>query len=243
MERPKVGIFGLTGCAGEQIVILNCEDELLTLVGAVDIRDFLTATSANDTECDLDVSFVEGTVLNSRDERMAKEIRERSSLLVAVGTCAVWGGLPSMEADASREDLVRRVYGDKAEWYDIGIPRKLSDVVKVDAVISGCPIEKEQFLSAVADLLNGNLPLLTDTPVCIECRMKENVCLLDKGEVCCGPLTVGGCNARCPSLGIACVGCHGPIAEANYASQLASLVEKGLAEADVRRKLRSFAVV
>jgi len=243
MERPKIGIFGLTGCAGEQIVILNCEDELLDLVSAVDIRDFLTATSANDTGCDLDISFVEGTVLNTRDEETAKEIRKRSSLLIAAGTCAAWGGIPAMEADVPREEIIRSVYGDEGDRYDIGPPRKLSDVVKVDAVISGCPIEKEQFVSAVADLLNGNLPLLTDTPVCIECKMKENVCLLEKREVCCGPLTVGGCNARCPSLGIPCVGCHGPVREPNYASQLEMLKEKDLSEADITRKLRSFAVL
>ena len=243
MERPRVGIFSLTACAGEQIVILNCEDELLDLVSAVDIRDFLTATSVNDAECDLDVSFVEGTVLNRRDEETVREIRSRSSLLIAVGTCAVWGGVPAMETDVPREEMIRRVYGDGAGWYDIGLPRKVSDVVNVDGVISGCPIEKEQFLTAVADLLNGNLPLLTDTPVCMECKMKENVCLLERGEICCGPLTVGGCSARCPSLGVACVGCHGPVREANYASQLEMLKEKGFSEAAVIRKLRSFAAV
>ena len=242
MERPKIGIFGLTGCAGDQIVILNCEDELLTLVSAVDIRDFLTGSSLNDTACELDVSFVEGTVLNKRDEERLKAIRRRSSLLIATGTCAAWGGVPAMEADAPREEIIRRVYGDSTAWYDIGTPRKLSDVVKVDAAISGCPIEKDQFLSAVADLLNDNLPLLVDTPVCVECKMKENVCLLEKGVVCCGPLTVGGCKARCPSLGIPCVGCHGPVKEANYESQLKMLKEKGFEEVDMARKLRSFAI-
>ena len=46
MAKPKVGIFGLTGCAGDQLVILNCEDELLDLVELIDIRSFLMASSA-----------------------------------------------------------------------------------------------------------------------------------------------------------------------------------------------------
>ena len=49
MAKPTVGIFGLTGCAGDQLVILNCEDQLLDVLAAVDLRDFLMGSSANDT--------------------------------------------------------------------------------------------------------------------------------------------------------------------------------------------------
>ena len=49
MGKPTVGIFGLTGCAGDQLAILNCEDQLLDLVSFIDIRDFLMGSSGNDT--------------------------------------------------------------------------------------------------------------------------------------------------------------------------------------------------
>jgi coenzyme F420-reducing hydrogenase gamma subunit len=244
MSKPKIGIFGLTGCAGDQLVILNCEDQLLDLVAAVDIRDFLTATSANDTESRLDVAFVEGAVLSKRDEETLKKIRERSDVLVALGTCAVWGGIPALDRGRDRLELLQTVYGNKAEQYDTMPTKALHEVVKVDLNISGCPIEKEQFLSSVADLLNGNPPLLPDYAVCAECKWKENNCLLiEKGEVCCGPLTIAGCKARCPELNVACAGCRGPATDANVKSAVALFQEKGISLTDVAAKFRTFAPV
>lgn len=244
MAKPKVGIFGLTGCAGDQLVILNCEDQLMALAGELDIRDFLMASSDNDTECELDVALVEGTVLTRRDEERLRRIRARSKLLVALGTCAVWGGVAAAEDGMDRAGLLRDVYGDLGAGYDSTPPRALHDVVKVDLNITGCPIEKEQAVAAVANLLNGNPPVYPDYPVCAECRTRENNCLLiDRNEACCGPLTVAGCNARCPGLGVACLGCRGPAADANFPSAIAMFSERGIPQEHVARRLRMFAPV
>jgi len=68
MAKPKVGVFGMTGCAGEQIVILNCEDQLMDILKILDIRSFHTAMSENDEKCDLDIAFVEGAVVQPEEE-------------------------------------------------------------------------------------------------------------------------------------------------------------------------------
>jgi len=242
MGKPRVGIFGLTGCAGDQLVILNCEDQLLDLVTALDIRDFLTASSANDAGCGLDVALVEGAVLSQRDEEQLRRIRARTKLLAAIGTCAVWGGVAAMDGNGNRAKLLEDVYGGLGSSYDSTPARALHEVVRVDLNISGCPIEKEQILAAVANLLNGNPPVYPAYPVCTECRMRENNCLLvEKDEVCCGPLTVAGCNARCPELNVPCVGCRGPADDANVNSALAMFVEKGVSRERIAMRLRTFA--
>lgn len=242
MSKPTVGIFGLTGCAGDQLVILNCEDQLLDVVGALDIRDFLTASSSNDTRCQLDVALVEGAALSKRDEENLKRIRERSRLLVALGTCAVWGGVAAMDGNRNRAGLLHDVYGSQAGSYDSTPARALRELVKVDFNITGCPIEKEQFLSAMSHLLNGNPPVFPSYPLCTECRMRENNCLLiESGQICCGPLTMAGCNARCPQLRIPCVGCRGPADDANVNSLLAMFGEKGVPREEIARRLRTFA--
>jgi len=156
--KPRIGIFGLSGCWGEQIVILNCEDELLALVGAVDIVDFLGGSSVNDREAPLAIAFVEGSVANAREEAALRRIRDRAGLLVACGTCACFGGLAAMDNGRPRDELARVVYGEAASAYDIGPHRPLADIVKVDVRIPGCPMEKGEFLQAVACLLNGDLP-------------------------------------------------------------------------------------
>jgi sulfhydrogenase subunit delta len=242
MSKPTVGIFGLTGCAGDQLVILNCEDQLLELAGALDIRDFLMASSDNDSACSLDLALVDGAVLTRRDEERLKEIRARSQMLVALGTCAVWGGVAAMDRGLDRAKLVEDVYGEAGSSYDALPARALHEVVKVDLAISGCPIEKQQFLAAVACLLNGDPPLYPDYPLCAECRMRENNCLLiERGELCCGPLTLAGCGARCPEFGVACVGCRGPAGDANVSSAVAMFAGRGFPKERIAARLRTFA--
>ncbi len=242
MSKPRVGIFGLTGCAGDQLAILNCEDELLDLVAVLDIRDFLMASSENDGECELDVALVEGAVLSRRDEEQLRRIRARSKILAAIGTCAVWGGVAAMDGNGNRPKWIKEIYGGVGAGYDSTPARALHEFVKVDLSISGCPIEKQQILSAVANLLNGNAPVFPAYPVCTECRMRENNCLLiEKGAVCCGPLTVAGCNARCPGLSVPCVGCRGPADDANVQSAIAMFGEKGISTEAIAAKLRTFA--
>ena len=242
--KPKIGIFGLSGCWGEQIVILNCEDQLLDIVGAVDIVDFLGGSSANDEESPLAIAFVEGSVANAREEASLRRIRGRAQLLVACGSCACFGGVAAMDAIEPREQVIQHVYGDygAAIGWDIGPHRPLADFVKVDVAIPGCPIEKTEFLKVVASLLNGDVPVLPAYPVCLECKMNENDCLLvNRGLPCAGPVTVAGCGARCPAYNVACIGCRGPVEEANFSSLEKILLEKKLHEVEIRRKLRTFA--
>jgi sulfhydrogenase subunit delta len=173
---------------------------------------------------------------------MLRQIRDRSDVLVALGTCAVWGGIPALDRGLDRDALFAAVYGPAAPRYDTLPARALHEVVKVDHAITGCPIEKHEFIAAVAHLLNGNAPLFPQYPVCTECRNRETRCLLLADQViCCGPVTAAGCNARCPALGIACVGCRGPAADANFESALALFEEQGFERELVTRKLGTFA--
>lgn len=238
----KVGIFGLTGCAGDQLVILNAEDELLDIVQLIDLRDFLMASSQNDTAVDLDVALVEGAVVSKRDEEALRHIRARSRALVAIGTCAIWGGVPALDRSRDRAALVRDTYGAAGAAFDTMPARALHEVVRVDLSIPGCPIEKHEILAAIASLVNGDLPLAVTTPVCAECKMRENNCLLlDKSAPCVGSLTVGGCHARCPSLGIACIGCRGPSVDANLASALPMYQSRGIPGRTIEEMLATFA--
>jgi len=242
MSKPTVGIFGLTGCAGDQLVILNCEDQLLDIVALVDIRDFLMASSEKFGDSPLDIALVEGAVLTRRDADRLRAIRQRSKTLIALGTCAVWGGVAAMDRGADRARLLEEVYGDHGKEYDSQPAQALHEIVKVDLNITGCPIEKDQFLGAVAALLNGDAPLYPEYPVCTECRMRENNCLLiERGEICCGPITVAGCNARCPQLRVPCVGCRGPASDANTASALEMFAQKGFDRQQIAVRLRTFA--
>lgn len=223
MSRPRVGIYGLTSCAGDQLVWLNCEDELLPLVEAIDLRSFLMADSLPE-EKELDIAFVEGVVAQPHDLEVLQDIRQRTKFLVALGTCAVWGGIPG-------------AIGKQVAFP----PAPLSQHVKVDWSLSGCPVEKEELLAAITSFLHGDLPWDLPRPVCTECRIRENDCLLQAGGFCAGPLTRGGCGARCPSHNRGCLGCRGPVPEANLNKELRLLLDQGYPKEELVRRLGTFA--
>ncbi|MBU1486866.1 NADH:ubiquinone oxidoreductase [bacterium] len=240
MAKPKMGIYGLTGCAGDQLAILNCEDELLDIVSSVELKSFIMAQTGNE-ECELDIAFVDGTVTQERDLKELREIRERSGLLIAMGTCAVWGGVAGMRNYTPRKTLKEKIYGEKADFLNPLPVKPLSAYVQVDFNLTGCPIEKEEFLKSIASLLHGDLPVLSKFALCTECKMNEYECVLNtRGKLCLGPVTVAGCGARCPGMNIACIGCRGLVDEANVASEVNLFQEKGFSLLDIKNRLHTF---
>jgi coenzyme F420-reducing hydrogenase gamma subunit len=241
MKRPKVGVFGLTGCAGDQLQILNCEDELLRLAAQLDIVDWVMVKSNNDHTCPLDVAFVEGVVATERDLEVLKATRSRSEVLVALGTCAVWGGLPAMRNDLPLEVLQREVYPSNAAFLDAVEARPATDFVPFDFRLPGCPIERHEFLHLVHSLLAGTTPELPAIPVCWECKVAENLCrVISFDEVCCGAMTRSGCGARCPSHGVACAGCRGPIEETHYDANITMFADRGISWREIAQKMQNF---
>lgn len=239
--KPKVGIFGLTGCAGDQLQILNCEDELVRLAQRLDIVDWVMARSDNDHACRLDLAFVEGVVATERDLESLKEIRARARTLVALGTCAVWGGLPAMHNEIARETLEREVYSTPVHFLDTVEALPPTHFVPFELQIPGCPIERHEFLRAVNAILAGTDPELPKVPVCWECKARENLCrVVYASEVCCGAMTRAGCGARCPSHGVACSGCRGPVEEPNYDANITMFADRGLSWVDIARKMSHF---
>ena len=241
MEKPRLGIFGLTGCAGDQLALLNCEDELLTLFDIVDVKDFVMGSSAVDPEVRIDIALVEGAVLSRGDAGRLRDIRERCDRLVAIGTCAVWGGIAAMDREFDRAQLLEEIYGPMADGFDTEAARPLDAVVQVDARVTGCPVEKDEILGALADLLRGLSPHSPQYPVCVECRSREYGCVLrTRAEMCLGPVTAAGCGARCPAFSVACVGCRGPAPDANFAAVAQLFRERGVEPELVRRRLSTF---
>jgi len=239
--RPKVGIFGLTGCAGDQLQILNCEDELVRLASQLEIVDWVMAKSDNDHASRLDIAFVEGVVATQRDLQTLREIRARSRTLVALGTCAVWGGLPAMRNELPRELLAREVYKKDAGFLDTLEARPASDFVPFEYLLPGCPMERHEFLRVVNALVAGTRAELPRVPVCWECKTRENLCrVVHFQEVCCGAMTRAGCGARCPSHGVACAGCRGPVEEVNYDANITMFRDRGISWVDIARRMEIF---
>ncbi len=224
--KPKVAFFDFTSCEGCQLTVVDSLQTHTELLDAVEIVQFREAMTEKGE--DYAVAFVEGSISRPSDEPRLKRIREQAAVLVALGACAHLGGINAIRNAMPLDDVRRYVYGDKADWYETYPARPISAVVPVDAVIPGCPIDRNEFLEVVKALLLGKKPPLPDYPLCVECKLKEHTCLFHKGGYCLGPVTRAGCGAICPTYGDGCEGCRGLIPDPNRNAMSEVLLEHGL---------------
>lgn len=241
MRKLRLAIAGLTACSGCQLSMLNCERELPGLLEQFELQFFPLASSPALLSGEYDAALVEGCVSMPHEISLLQELRRRSRHLIALGTCAAWGGVAALRNGEDRELLRQLVYGQNPVAAETSDPQPLRNIVPVDAVITGCPPEKEELLRLLAGLIRGALPVEIDYPVCTECRMRENLCLLtERGMHCLGPLTLGGCGARCPGMSVSCEGCRGALPEANLKEFLDICAQKGFDQQHVLGRLHRF---
>ena len=236
--KPKVAFFDFTSCEGCQLQKLNCEDELLDILSAVEVVNFREATSVR--RDDYDIAFVEGSISSPACVERIKKIRENAKVLVAIGACATTGGLNMLKNFQPLDEVRKYVYGDKANYFDTLPVRPVGQVVKVDYKIHGCPMDKQDYIETVTALLSGREPRSIRYPVCVECKMAENPCRYDFGETCLGPVTRAGCGARCPSSNYVCFGCRGLVDDPKTDAADDVLKERGLSVQDILKKYRLF---
>ncbi len=240
-DKLKIGIYELTGCAGDALLILDCEKELIDIFKAADIQSFLMAKSDN-INGELDIAFVEGSVSTEKEVKEIKDIRKRAKVVVAMGICACFGGIQA--AFLKREDWERNfkeIYGDVEMTNTKPVHSKpIDSYIKVDYYLPGCPINKDQFLVTFNRILRGNPPELYRFPVCVECKWNENDCLLNRGIPCLGPVTRAGCGSICINHNLSCVGCWGHVESANLTSEFHLLREKGFDINDIKNKMANF---
>jgi coenzyme F420-reducing hydrogenase gamma subunit len=240
VRKPRLGVWKFASCDGCQLSILDCEDELLAIAGAVDIADFREASSAV-LEGPYDLSLVEGSVTTAHDAQRIKEIREQSKALVTIGACATAGGIQALRNFANVEEYTRVVYARPEYISTLATSTAISEHVKVDFELRGCPISKFQLLEALSAFLQGRQPNLPNESVCIECKRRGTVCVMvGEGIPCLGPVTQAGCGAICPAFRRGCYGCFGPQGTPNTLSLTAQLELLGVAPPGVMRLYRTF---
>ncbi|MCG2775335.1 MAG: NADH:ubiquinone oxidoreductase [Desulfobacterales bacterium] len=238
MEKPRVAFFDFASCEGCQLQVINLEEDLLKVVAAVDIVSFREATKEHSD--DYDIAFVEGSITRGSDEDRLNQIRTNAKVLVALGSCAVLGGINCIKNFHAPEYYRKFVYGDKAMLYETDPARPLKAVVPVDFEIPGCPINRKEFTTVVKALLLGKKPEIPNYPVCVECKMAENLCVFEKGMTCMGPVTRAGCGSCCVIEGSFCWGCRGLVDNPNVDSQREILAKYGLSVQDVLGNFRLY---
>ena len=208
MTAPTLAVWKFASCDGCQLTLLNCEDELLAIAGAIQIANF-TEASRQVLPGPYDVSIVEGSITTPSDAARIREVREKSRFLITIGACATAGGVQALRNFG--DDLAPVVYASPQYIDSLRTSTPIAEHVHVDFELRGCPIDKRQLIEVIAAFLAGRRPNVPAHSVCMECKRAGRVCVMvAHGTPCLGPMTQAGCGALCPSVGRGCYGCFGP---------------------------------
>ncbi len=239
--RRTLAVWKFASCDGCQLSLLDCEDELLAIADAIEIASFPEASSAR-VDGPYDLSLVEGSITTPHDLERIKEVRRQSRRLVAIGACAIAGGVQALRNYADVEEFRRIVYADAETIAALPHSTPISAHVPVDFELRGCPVDKRQLLEVVAAFLQARRPAVRTDSVCGECRRRGTVCVMSaKGVACLGPVTQAGCGAICPAYGRGCYGCFGPSESANTRALADWHADRlGMADTEIVRALRNF---
>src|SRR6478609_1760107 len=156
-RKPKLAVWKFSSCDGCQLSLLDCEDELLAVAGAVEIANFPEASRAV-VKGPYELSLVEGSITTPHDAERIQEVRRASKFLVTIGACATAGGIQALRNFKDVREFISIVYASPEYIQTLDTSTPISDHVKVDFELRGCPINKMQLLEVVSAYLHGRKP-------------------------------------------------------------------------------------
>ncbi|MCK4336098.1 MAG: hypothetical protein KAW40_05250 [Candidatus Aenigmarchaeota archaeon] len=238
-KKPRIAFIGMTSCKGCFFEFLLIGRKLVNLFENIEIRNFWLLKEFNDEKGEYDITFMDGAVSTEREAEELRDVRGRTKFLIAFGTCACWGGIPSIRNYS--KDYRKIVYPKETKHPPKDSVDPIDKHVKVDYYMRGCPINEEEALEVIKDLLVGKKPREKDYSVCVECKKRGTRCLLKEGIICYGPVTYAGCNAPCPAVGTPCDGCRGPLPDGNLGAEVDMLKEKGITMEEIKSVFTRYA--
>lgn len=170
--KIKVATCSLAGCFGCHMSFLDIDERIIPLIERVDF-DRCPLTDIKHCSADVDIALIEGGLCNAENVEVLREFRAHSKFLVAVGSCAITGGVPALRNKFTLEECLREAYVDSIGVRNPKIPndpeiplllnkvRPIHEVVKVDYVLPGCPPPADAFWELLTALLDGRQPQLS----------------------------------------------------------------------------------
>lgn len=240
MKRPRLGFFKYSCCAGCQFQVFYFQQHVPDTLKGFDFVYARMLSGKGSPDGPFDAAIVEGSITEAWQADELKKIREVSNALFAIGSCAVNGGIPAIKTTIPELEAEKRVYKKLGTIHSIR-PHAVEEYVKVDGYIRGCPPGENNIREALSSILTGKRPDFPEYSVCIECKLKGNICLLvANNKPCMGPVTNAGCDALCPTMNRACYACFGPVKQANSSALAARFIEMGIPKDEVSRRFTLF---
>ncbi len=183
-SRPTAGILPLQGCFGCQLNMLDLHERFIEIHKMLDVKFSYLMDIKEPPQ--LDIGIVEGCVANSDNVERLEAFREKCGLLVSLGTCACFGGVPGLRNLFPVAAVIDRAYSQSESTNGGGslpdpsyVPsltkhvQTVADIVEVNSSIPGCPSPPELVLSSLKDLVAGTKARIPTHNLCYECRRKH----------------------------------------------------------------------
>ncbi len=170
-DKVTVASDWLAGCAGCHMSLLDMDERLVELLAHAELTSTPITDLKHPPESGVDVGILEGAVNNSVHEEVAKQMRQRAKILIALGDCAVFGGVPTLRNRMCCKEALRRAYVESESTVDGKVPddpelaemhqaKPVGEVVEVDLHVPGCPPPADAIYAALKSLLEGKKPEL-----------------------------------------------------------------------------------
>ena len=225
----KVAFMQGSDCWGCHQSLLNAHLGLLPVLPALEIVywpavvDFKLDSLKARPDGDILVGFVEGSLRTNADVENVKLMRAKCQLIIAFGSCSCYGNVSGLSNEWDIQENIKRKF-EQTETITNDSPHEpkermpgflgkvvpTDEVINIDVYMAGCPPKPEAIISSVLYLLGQKPQPMADLSFCNDCSLNNEKCLLDKYELCFGPVTSIGCTLKCTDKGDPCVGCLGP---------------------------------
>ncbi len=236
-EPVTINTEWLSDCSGCHIAIVDLHEKIMAVLESVRIQHCPVLTDIKDYP-PAKIGLVSGAIRNEHDKQAAIAMRESCDLIIAWGSCAVFGGPAGAGNVHSREEIADAVYLQNKTTVTRSLPQRevsplepavtpIDRVIDVDLYLAGCPPHPTYIFDALLSLLEGRQPRATKESVCAKCKrqMKKSevaqirqhtdgipdpeLCFLSQGYICMGSATIDRCLSPCPTNGVPCTGCAG----------------------------------
>ena len=237
MSEVTVNTEWLSDCSGCHVAVVDLHEKILSVLQSISIQRCPVLTDIKDYP-DARVGLVSGAIRNEHDRHAALEMRKSCDIIVAWGSCAVFGGPAGAGNIHTPAEIASAVYLENKTTVPSPPPSQevsplesvvspLDSVIEVDLYLPGCPPHASFVFEALSALVEGRQPEVSRRSVCAKCKrrmektevaaLKSNSqgipeperCFLSQGYICLGSATIDRCLAPCPNNGVPCTGCAG----------------------------------
>jgi F420-non-reducing hydrogenase small subunit len=187
-KKITVATTWLQSCSGCHISLLDLHEELLDVLDLLDIQ-YSTIVDVKQIP-EVDLGIIEGAVCNDDNEEILLEFRKKSKKILALGTCACFGGIPGLRNLYGLDEILDRGYVSTESTVDGRIPRgqeiprlkehvkSIGQVISVDYQLPGCPPIPSEIKRAILTIARGEELEVKTKNLCEECSRKKEKMLI-----------------------------------------------------------------